>query len=197
MSNSIREAKLIFSKIINELNIGHLKHKDEPSLNLSIMNQPDAYLGYWMLRADELSVMMTDQRLWATAYIGRKDSVIGFVPVEINELAQNPEYSSGLETYLSIPTSEENLIAKHAYCRLALQRSLKLKENSFDILPLAGFYNTDGAIKPNQLIPFVSQDMLLAFEWNNFCVKNQKIKELTPLLSLNEQDLSPEQANKH
>jgi hypothetical protein len=169
-NKEISDAELIFKKIIMRQKMAKFNIEGwENDIVLPFLTDPDAWLGIWMLRSDEICQVLTERRLWNVAYQANKDCMEGMRPVVINDENINDE---NIDTYLKYPSFEPEEIPyslRFAICRSAFVDSLNVIENSVSIKSLYSFgYEIKKPLEHGDFLPCATTDVLLAKQMNLF-----------------------------
>ncbi len=177
---SSAEAQKIFDIILKRKRINNFIYDDKEvgaNVKLSFFNSNDTLLPSWMLRSDEIAVMMTGKRLWNVIYQGSSTAMMGYTTVPINNDIPKSYLSYDVASAEDIPFSLKVLI-----CQLALTQRIKVNDNKFNIENDVGFYfSNNGGIQDGKLIEFPNIDHSLAFEWNKISHEfNKQYKVIEP-----------------
>jgi hypothetical protein len=102
MHSDILKAQDKFQAIMREVGIDKLKIKDEEGrevtgINLQAMALPDMWLPRLMMRADDISTILTGERTFKCGYKYDKKTLTGVMPCDINE-AERKEYGYSNKT---------------------------------------------------------------------------------------------------
>lgn len=169
-NKDISDAELIFKKVINRQKMSKFNIEGwENDIVLPFLTDPNAWLGIWMLRSDEVCQLLTGRRLWNVAYEANKDCMEGMRAVGISEENIN---SKNIDTYLKYPSFETNEIPyglRFAMCRSAFMDSLNIEGNSVSLKSLYSFgYELKKPLEHGDFLPCTSTDVLLAKQMNLF-----------------------------
>ncbi|KAA1254679.1 hypothetical protein F0M16_10455 [Vibrio cholerae] len=181
------EAQKIFEMILKRKGIADYGYNDEslkdfePAIKLSFFNSNDAFLPSWMLRSDEISVMMSGKRLWDVLYRGNASAMMGYTTTPIKHGMEIPDSYKKYD----VATSDDIPFAlKVLMCQLALQQRLVLKDRKFNVQNDVGFYLAgNGTVEDGETIEFPDVDYSLAYEWNKISFDfNKQYKVIKPEL---------------
>lgn len=125
-------------------------------ITLSIMLDPAGWLGSFMIKSDELCLSLLGSRMWDVVYVGDKDSVEGFKPVDI---AKSNQDDKSVKSYYEYPLAEEAgtpYSLRFMICRMAMMRVLMIEGTEVSIKPYYRAMFND-VVPPGSAIPLVSE----------------------------------------
>lgn len=152
-SPSVANAINLFSDVIQDMNLATTKIKgvNEP-LYVKHMTHPLAWLAPWMIRSDEMSVMITGKRMWHSFYVANNKAVEGVEPRDW-DVSQKEK----LTNYSRFPIHEDLPVSlKHAIASATVSRSLLITNGRASILPIVGFYGIETALENDEIFPFAN-----------------------------------------
>lgn len=180
VDREISDAELLFKKVIakqkmNKFNIQGWGN----DIVLPYLADREAWLGIWMLRADEICQIMTNRRLFNVAYQADGECMEGMKPVVITDEMKEIE---NIESYLKYPAFKDNeipLSLKFIICQSAFLDSLIIEGNNVSIKTLYSFgYPQDKPLEHGDFLPCISSELLLARQMNSFQLDINKGKVL-------------------
>lgn len=130
------------------------------------MVDQDGWLGPWMLKTDELAVLLLGRRIWPFAYVSDPNACEGVSPKLVDECDSEVKK----QTYLRYPILQGQerrmqwpLAAKIA--QFAVSDSLDRLEESREVnmRPLTGFYAIAAPLEPGEILPFPAEEQITAF----------------------------------
>lgn len=180
----IQDAMDIFTAIIDHNGMSNFTIKDwGEEIMLNYLTVPEGWLSRWMIRSDELSIVLFGSRMWDVAYVADKSSVEGFIPVPLSEIAEDTEY---LDTYKVFSLAEDEGIpfsARYLVAQQAFFETININGTEVEIKPIRGLYKTKGSLELNQLLPMLDLPRSYGQQLNiMICHIN---KEVMPELNLN------------
>ena len=181
----IANAELLFKKVIFAQRMNKCNIKGwEKDIILPYLVDPQAWLGVWMLRSDEISQTLLGKRLWNVAYQADKECMEGMKPVPITEdIFELPN----IDTYLKYPVLESHEVndgLKFMISQAAFLDSITLEGNEVSIKTLYSFgYELEKPLEHGDFLPCVNTDILLAKQMNSFEIEINNKQTLSNDLS--------------
>ena len=181
--SGIIDASLLFKEIVKDNGLSNKSIAGwEKEIILPFMMDKKGWIGTLMLKSDELAVMLFGRRIWDVVYTADKHSVDGILPVSRNDKLIKGQ---DIQSYINIPHCEAgDHISKSMHyliCNLALKHNINEVKNSIEILPVVGFYETNGELTQGSVLPFPNETIVSAQFLNKFIcdLNNNKVLEKT------------------
>lgn len=189
IDKEISDAELLFKRVISKQKMNKFNIKGwENDIVLPYLTDPEAWLGIWMLRSDEICQVLTNRRLWNVAYQANNECMEGMKPVSISEDMYD---LPNIDTYLNHPVFKGDELPnglRFIICQAAFLDSLEIEGNHVSIKALYSFgYELDKPLEHGDFLPCANSDILLAKQMNIFELEINRSKKL-------EQELSREQS---
>lgn len=154
----------LYREVVTELGIADTRVSPESkSCSVRSMCAENAWLPKFMLKTDELAMVMTGARIWNSAYIADHESFLGFRVQDIDD--ETVELIDA--TYSQVPVIENCPFSlKKKIAMFAVTSSIEIVDGFAKIEPLRGYYNIQGTPEHGSIIPLPLLTLLQCHELN-------------------------------
>lgn len=142
-----------------------------PGYKVPQLIDPEGWVGPWMLKTEEMAVIMLGGRLWPVVYVSDDNACEGVSTRPIDDAQNSP---SKVETYASHPVIEGPLRREKwplivKMMETVVTESLTIYRDTHDvsIRPLTGFYGVSGALENGEILPFPDTHLIHAARLDN------------------------------
>lgn len=163
-SQSVLLAASFYRDIVSELGIANaLVSPESSTCTVQAMCAENAWLPKFMLRTDELAMLLIGSRIWNVAYVADHESFLGFRVDEIDDDVRKRLDSSYADVNVvdNCPFSLQKKLAIHA-----VETSVDFENGFAEIEPMRGYYNIQGTPEHGTIIPLPFVMLLQCHELN-------------------------------
>lgn len=130
-------------------------------ITIPILIDPEAWLGLFMLRSDEMCISLLGHRMWNAAYVGDQECIEGFRPVNFQDVKQD---SAALDTYKKYQVAEDAGVPyslRFMICKMAMMRSLHIEGTEVSSKPYVRVLSDD-VFGHGDILPMIDQGKIYA-----------------------------------
>lgn len=154
---AVKDARRVFEYVIKNNNLNKFSMAEQSGkITLGMMNEAKALLPSWIMRAEDISVVLFGKRLWNVRYQGDFSSLLGY--------SVHDETDNKPEIVEDLPFSIIYLI-----CQQAMADRVEINKGDKTYTPKTEygyFYDMEGVKEHGDILEFNSSRNIVAFEIN-------------------------------
>lgn len=125
-------------------------------MTIPILVDPQAWLGLFMIKSDEICISLLGSRMWNVVYVADMECVEGFRPVNMQEADPN---DAEIDSYRQYAIAEDMNVAyslRHVICKMAMMKCLRIEGTEVSSMPYKRLL-CEKSFEPGDILPMHDQ----------------------------------------
>lgn len=173
--SNLAYSRELFSSLLKNQGIGDLALKENNKIKVKQLCHPLGWLPDWMIRSDEISMLLFNKRLWNVVYVAQEKTPRGLTVIDMNEYTGS-SLPHNYEAYDHLHSDDDSVSLKALIAKEAISQSLDIQDNQVAIKPLLGFYGLKRRLQHNEVFPLANRALIGAYQFHRFNVAIAKQK---------------------